>query len=284
MAAQLETFEGYLKHNQELIKKQIQVALPRHMNADRMMRVLTTEIKRVPELKECTTQSILGALMQASQLGLEIGSLIGHGYLVPFKRMDKKTNKYVKECQFIIGYRGMIDLARRSGKIISISAHEVYENDHFEFQYGLDEKLNHIPAQGERGHFIAAYAVAKLDNGGYSFGVMFKNEIDKIRSQSKTGSKEYSPWGTHYEEMAKKTVIRRLFKYLPVSIELYENLIKEEISEITDITDTALINNNIVLPGEITQQETKSQALANKMESNKEELTEELSREYFNEN
>lgn len=279
MAAEL-TFTRYLSNsnNRDLVKKQIQAALPRHMNADRMIRILTTEMKRVPELEECTLSSILSSIMQASQLGLEIGSLIGHGYLVPFNRKDKKTNRFIKECQFIIGYRGMIDLARRSGKIIAISANDVYENDHFEFQYGLNEKLDHVPTQGDRGRFIGAYAVAKIENGGYSFGVMFKNEIEKIREKSKTGNKEYSPWATHYEEMAKKTVIRRLFKYLPISVELYENLVKEEIGDIGGVSDV-LLENEIPLAAITEQKEPtkKSDLIAKKMQEMTSENSEDQS-------
>jgi recombination protein RecT len=272
MSKEIQTFKDFLSQKQDLLKMQINAALPKHMNADRMIRILTTEIKRVPELNECSLQSILGSIMQASQLGLEIGSLIGHGYLVPFNKKDKATGRFIKECQFIIGYRGMIDLARRSGKLISISAQGVYENDTFEFEYGINEKLRHIPAQSERGKFIASYAYAKLENNGYSFGVMFKNEIDKIREASKASKSEYSPWSTHYEEMAKKTVIRRLFKYLPISIELYENLVKEEIKEFKDVSDSLLIDEE---PLKIDHK--KSDILASKISAKKEETNTVLS-------
>lgn len=288
MSKQIQTFKDFLTNHKETLRNQIAAALPRHMNADKIIRILTTELKRVPELNECTLQSVLGSIMQASQLGLEIGSIIGHGYLIPFKKKDKASGKYIKECQFIIGYRGMIDLARRSGKLISITSQDVYENDFFEFKYGLDEKLDHTPTQGDRGKFIGAYAYAKLDGGGYSFGVMFKNEIDKVRERSKSAQSDYSPWATDYPEMAKKTVIRRLFKYLPISIELYENLVKEEIREMKDISENILIEEE---PLKIEQK--KSDVLSNKLTEKKEEElsvpnsseyeTSKISQEFFGE-
>lgn len=217
MSKEIMTFSQYLTKNQTIIKAEVSKALPKHLDSERMMRVLRTEIQKNPDLNKCTTQSILSAFIQSSQLGLEPGSALGQAYLIPYK--DK--------CQFIIGYRGMIDLARRSGQLVSISAHAVYENDLFEFEFGLNEKLRHIPSRGEKGRFVCAYAYAKLSNtfdnsngkDSYQFDVMFKNEIDDIKKQSPSFSKSFSPWQTHYEEMAKKTVIRRLFKYLPISIE-----------------------------------------------------------------
>ena len=229
MSREIQTFSDYLKKNQVVIKTEVAKALPKHLDAERMMRVLRTEINKNPDLNKCTPISIISAFMQSSQLGLEPGSALGQAYLIPYK--DK--------CQFIIGYRGMIDLARRSGQLISISAHAVYENDLFEFEFGLNENLRHIPTRGERGRFICAYAYAKLSNtfenssgkDSYQFDVMFKNEIDDIRKQSPSSSKSYSPWQTHYEEMAKKTVIRRLFKYLPISIETQQAVNIDEAHE-----------------------------------------------------
>src|SRR5699024_7252378 len=121
---------------------------------------------------------------------------------------------------FIIGYRGMIALATRSGNIQSIYAHPVYTNDDFEYQLGLHSHFKHVPAETNRGEFKGAYAVAHFKDGGYQFGYMPKVEIDKRRGRSKAGKSQYSPWATDYEEMAKKTVIRYMWKYLPVSVEI----------------------------------------------------------------
>lgn len=196
------------------IKAQMALALPKHMTSDRLARIALTEIRKVPTLAKCDQTSFLGAIMQCAQLGLEPGGALGHAYLLPFENRKKG----ITEVQFIVGYRGMIDLARRSGQIVSLTARTVHENDEFIYQYGLSEDLKHVPATGERGALQYVYAVAKLKDGGVQFEVMSRSDIDKVRAQSKAGN--YGPWQTHYDEMAKKTVIRRLFKYLPVSIEL----------------------------------------------------------------
>ena len=196
------------------IKAQMALALPKHMTSDRLARIALTEIRKVPTLAKCDQTSFLGAIMQCAQLGLEPGGALGHAYLLPFENRKKG----ITEVQFIVGYRGMIDLARRSGQIVSLTARTVHENDEFSYQYGLNEDLKHVPATGDRGALQYVYAVAKLKDGGVQFEVMSRSDVDKVRAQSKAGN--YGPWQTHYDEMAKKTVIRRLFKYLPVSIEL----------------------------------------------------------------
>jgi recombination protein RecT len=206
-----QTIAAYLKK----MGPEIEKALPKHMDADRMARIALTTIRTNPKLLECSVPSLLGAVMQAAQLGLEPG-LIGHCYLVPFK--NGKTGQ--TDVQFIIGYKGMIDLARRSGNIESIYAHAVYSNDTFEYEYGLHPKLVHKPAMTERGEFIGAYAVAHFKDGGYQFEFMPKEEIEKRRKRSKAANA--GPWVTDYEEMAKKTVIRHMWKYLPISIEIQQ--------------------------------------------------------------
>lgn len=191
----------------EKMTPQISRALPKHLTPDRMTRIALTELRKIPKLLQCNPESFCGAIMACSQLGLEPGSSLGQIYLIPFG----------KEVQVILGYKGMIELARRSGQIISLAAHEVYENDTFEFEYGLEEKLRHVPNLNERGELMAVYAVAKFVGGGHQIEVMSKQDVDKIRARSKSGNS--GPWMTDYNEMAKKTVLRKLFKYLPISIE-----------------------------------------------------------------
>lgn len=218
-------------------KDQIQAALPKHMSADRMARVATTCIRNTPKLLECTPESLFGAIIQCSQLGLEPGNGLGHAYLLPFDKNEKRGNSWVKvstEVQLIIGYRGMLDLARRSGQIESIEAHAVYEGDKFECELGLDSKLIHIPDwsnpnRGDPAKITFVYAVAKLKDGGIQFQVMSKQGVDAIRERSK--AKNSGPWVTDYEQMALKTVTRRLFKWLPVSIELQQAVSLDEAGE-----------------------------------------------------
>lgn len=205
--------------NSDAMKRQITNALPKHLSPERMLRVITTEIRRTPKLVTCTKESFLSSILQASQLGLEPSGPLGHAYLIPYGR----------ECKLIIGYRGMIDLARRSGQIVSINAYAVYSDDEFNYQLGLNPDIQHIPKSKNRSEktLTHVYAVANLKDGGVQFRVLDREDIDRIRKASKTNN----IWNDHFEEMAKKTAIRALFKYLPVSIEYLEAFIKDERSE-----------------------------------------------------
>lgn len=210
-------------------RKEIERALPKHMSADRMARIATTEFRRTPQLLECEPKTLFGAIIQASQLGLEPGGALGHAHLVPF--WDNKND--TRDVQLIIGYRGMIDLARRSGQIKSLTARAVYEADEFSYSYGLDEHLNHVPSDSDdAGALTHVYAVAHLQGGGTQFEVMPIAKVERIRKGRKKApadwAQERGPWSTHYAEMAKKTVIRALFKYLPVSVELQRAVALDE--------------------------------------------------------
>ncbi|SEA53117.1 recombination protein RecT [Thalassobacillus cyri] len=224
---QVNTIQAYLKK----MGPEFERALPKHMDADRLGRIALTTIRQNPKLLECSIPSLMGAVMQAAQLGLEPG-LIGHCYLVPFWNGKMKQT----DVQFIIGYKGMIDLARRSGHIESIYAHTVHENDEFEYELGLHPKLVHKPATGERGEMTFVYAVAHFKDGGYQFEVFSANDVEKVKSRSKAGAN--GPWKTDYEEMAKKTVIRRMFKYLPISVEVQQQASQDETVR-KDVTEEA---------------------------------------------
>ena len=204
----------------EKAKPHIAMALPRHLNADRMLKIAMTSIRRTPKLLACNQQSLLGAIMQAAQLGLEPDGVLGHAYLIPFK----------EEVQLIVGYKGLVDLARRSGQLSTIFARVVYAEDQFEFAYGLAERMEHIPTRGEPGEVVAVYAVARLKDGGQQFEVMTRREVDAIRERSR--SKDDGPWVTDFSEMAKKTVLRRLCKMLPASVELARAVALDERAEV----------------------------------------------------
>lgn len=221
-----QTIAAYLKK----MGPEIARALPKHMDADRLARIALTTIRTNPKLLEASVPSLLGAVMQAAQLGLEPG-LIGHCYFVPFR--NNKAGQ--TDVQFIIGYRGMVDLARRSGQIQNIYAHAVYEKDEFEYELGLEPKLKHKPSmEADRGQMIGVYAVAHFKDGGYQFEFMPKEEIERRRKRSKAANN--GPWVTDYEEMAKKTVIRHMWKYLPISVEIQraeavDETVKRDITE-----------------------------------------------------
>ncbi|MEK4815758.1 recombination protein RecT [Macrococcus sp. FSL R5-0951] len=234
-----QTIEDYMKKMAPAMAQ----ALPKHMDIDRLTRLAMTTIRTTPALKDADVGSLLGAVMQAAQLGLEPG-LMGHCYLLPFNN----KNKGIKEVQFIIGYKGMIDLARRSGHIKSIYAHAVYSNDEFDYELGLESKLVHKPTMNaDKGEFVGAYAVAHFKDGGYQFEFMSKADIEKRKGRSKAANSKFSPWTSDYEEMAKKTVVRHMWKYLPISVEVQQQVAYDEgtgkdISKIKDVTpdDTML--------------------------------------------
>lgn len=208
----------------EQMKGEIARCLPKHLTPERMARIAMTELRKTPKLQECDPMSFIAAIMQASQLGLEPG-ILGSCYLIPFN--NNQTGKV--ECTFMPGYRGFLDLARRSGQIVSLVARAVYANDEFSYEFGLKEDLTHKPAMNDRGELVAVYAVAILKDGGHQFDVMSKKDVDMIKNQSK--SKNNGPWVTHYEEMAKKTVLRKLFKWLPCSVEMQKAVSLDELQE-----------------------------------------------------
>lgn len=200
------------------MQPQMQAALPRHLTVERLTRIALTTIRTTPRLLECSQESLLAAVMQAAQLGLEPG-LLGQCYFVPFGG----------RVQFIIGYKGLIDLARRSGEIASIAAGAIYSNDKFRYRKGFDEVLEHEPNFQDRGELCGFYAYALTKDGGRFAEVMTLQDIQKIRKRSKAG--DNGPWVTDFEEMGKKTVVRRLAKYLPLSIEIASNIAEDEQKE-----------------------------------------------------
>lgn len=188
------------------LKPQITRALPKAMTADRFARIVMTTLRTSPQLMGCDPHSLMAAVMLSAQLGLEPGPL-GHAYFVPYKR----------EVTFIVGYKGIIHLARNSGEITSIEAREVRDGDFFEYEFGLNPKLRHIPSDDERGRGTHYYGVAHFKDGGHYFEVLPASEIERYRQRS--AAKNSGPWQTDYAAMAKKTVIRRMAAYLPLSPE-----------------------------------------------------------------
>ncbi|MDB4874424.1 MAG: recT [Gemmatimonadetes bacterium] len=218
----------------------LQAVMPRHINAEKLIKIALLATSRTPLLLECTPSSILQSVMQAAQLGLEVNSPLGSAYLVPFK------NRGVYECQLIPGYRGLIDLARRSGGILLVDARVVYDSDVFAVEQGTDPRIVHSPrlsADREYKNIIAFYATALLPGNVRQFEVMSKAEVDAIRARSKASGS--GPWVSDYAEMGRKTVVKRLVKYLPLSpelaaaVELDNRAETGEVGGVSDILDTA---------------------------------------------
>lgn len=195
------------------MRAQMASALPRHITPDRMVRLVLTEIRRLPGLLDCDRQSLLGAIMQSAQLGLEVG-VAGQAWILPFK--NRKTG--MPEATLIPGYRGLVQLAFRSTLVAAIDAHAVFEGDEFSFNFGRSE-ISHVPGECHDPKTMThVYAILTTTTGGRMLEVMRKSEIDTVRSRAR--AKDSGPWATDYVEMAKKTVLRRLLKRSPVSFEL----------------------------------------------------------------
>ena len=203
--------------------KQFATALPKHINSDRFVRIAITTIRQNPKLAQCSQESLLGALMVSAQLGLEPGTL-GQCYLIPFENKRMGT----VECQFQIGYKGLIELLRRSGQLSEIYSYTVYENDDFNIEYGLSRTLTHKPNFDERGEIKGFYAVAILKDGTKAFEYMTKEEIVKHEEKYRKGSYKNDVWNKNFEEMAQKTVVKKMLKWLPVSVEFLEIANKDE--------------------------------------------------------
>ena len=216
------TVFDFLAQKKDLIEK----SLPKTITSDRLIGIFNMIIKGSPELAKCTQSSLISAVIQTVQLGLQPGN-IGHVYLVPFN--NKKGEQWVKEVQLIVGYRGLCELVNRSGKATVIAAEVVKEKDLFEYELGLDPKLKHIPHSGDRGEPIGVYAVAKnLLADEKVFVYLQQEEINKVMGSSKASKSDYSPWKTWPDEMAKKTAVKRLIKLLPLSSDVQEKISADE--------------------------------------------------------
>lgn len=221
---------------------QIKKALPSVITPERFTRMVLTALSTTPKLQECTQKSFLGAMMMAAQLGVEPNTPLGQAYLIPYK------NHNVLECQFQLGFKGLIDLAYRSGEVTDISAHAVHENDVFEYELGLTPKLRHVPAAKDRGDVTMYYAVFHTKSGGYGFEVMSRDDVIRHMNKfSKAAAKGFSPWQTHFDEMAKKTVVKRVLKYAPLKTEFMRAIGADEtiksnvVSDMTDEPDETII-------------------------------------------
>lgn len=187
---------------------EIAKALPKVMTPERFTRIVTTALTTTPKLQNCTPQTFIGSMLQAAQLGLEPNTPLGQAYLIP----------YGNQCQFQIGYKGMMELAHRSGEVKNIEAHVVYANDEFQFEYGLNAQLKHKPAMKDKGEAEWVYAVVHFNNGGYVFEVMSYDDCIK-HGQKYSKTYRNGPWQTEPEEMAKKTVLKKVLKYAPLKTE-----------------------------------------------------------------
>lgn len=249
-----KTMQSYIKSMEGEIKK----ALPSVITPERFTRMVLSAISVNQQLASCTPSSFLGAMMSAAQLGLEPNTALGQAYILPYNNHGKL------EAQFQLGYKGLIDLAYRSGEVEVVQAHIVYENDEFECEYGLEPKLTHVPADKDRGEPIKVYAVFKTKSGGYGFEVMSMNDVKTHASKySKSYGSSYSPWKTNFEEMAKKTVLKKVLKYAPLKSDFVKGITQDETIKTEIADDMYSVPNEVVYEADyVDVDETTGEVIA----------------------
>lgn len=209
----VQTLKGALEKS----KPSIAALLPKHMSPERIVKSALMAATVNPEILACDVRSVVLAVMQAAQLGLDCSGVLGQGYLVPFFN----RRKGVKEAKFIPGYRGLVTLARRSGEIDDIYAEVVYSDDEFRLAKGDTPSLTHVPnllSPRDNDKIVGAYMVAWLKGSTRPhIEWMSRADIEKVRERSQMPTGEL--WDRHFDEACRKTVIRRGIKYLPLSTE-----------------------------------------------------------------
>lgn len=218
LAPRKEQLES-VKVTLDKMNPQFRVALPMQIPVERFLRVALNALQNKPELLDCDRNSFYRALLTAAQLGLEPDGVLGQGWLVPFKQKGTST----KRVQFIPGYRGLILLARNSGEMAGapVEARAVFEGDVFEYEYGLHPRVAHTPRAAPdkqtKAEMTHVYAIARYKDASVIFEVMTKRQVEDIRARAPGG--EGDAWTNHYVEMSKKTAIRRIAKWLPLTVQ-----------------------------------------------------------------
>lgn len=236
----------------ETFLDQVTKALPRHVSADRFARMAVTAVNKTPKLAECSQASVLQCLMDLSSLGLEPGRL---AHLIPYNCKEKINGKeqWVTKCQLIVDYKGIVELAMRSGEVSYIHADKICDNDSFEYNKGkiIEHKIDF---KKDRGDVYAYYALIVMKDGTEKAEVMTISEIEEVRKRSK--SKDNGPWVTDFGEMAKKTVFKRASKWIRLSPELQDAIEKDdedqafEIGKATVVSQPLFDKNTIQIEGE----------------------------------
>jgi len=203
-----------VRHQLGQMRRELEKALPAHVSVDKFERVVQTALNQSPDLLDATRRSLFGACVNAAQDGLLPDGR--EGAIVSFRDNNTGTT----QAQWMPMVAGILKKVRNSGELSSISTQIVCRNDHFDYALGDEEYIDHKPELAERGDVVAAYAIAKLKDGSTMREIMGRDEIDRVRSVSKSKDNKYGPWVNWYGEMARKTVLRRLSKRLPMSTDL----------------------------------------------------------------
>jgi recombination protein RecT len=235
------------------MEAQFQLAMPKGMEAKQLIRDFMTVLQVTPSLATCEPRSILGALMTCSQLGLRPG-VLGQAWVVPFKGKG----------QLIIGYKGLATLAQRTSAIASITTRIIHENDYYDYEFGLEERLIHKPAMtGPRGEPVAYYSVVRTNTGGKYWEVMSRIEMEEHRDLFAMGRAKgtigkagphlkgvvVGPWVDNFDAMAKKTVVIKALNLAPASTELQrafdvDGSTRFDISPTANVSEVSIIEDN----------------------------------------
>lgn len=219
------------------LKPRFEVCFPKNsrLDANRLLAIVSAEMRRTPKILDCDRESIESAVSLAARMMLEPDYQLGYFYLIP----------YGKTLQVIIGYKGLLELALRSPYVKSLYAQEVYDGDYFEILLGTEKHIRHVPALTNRGNLIGVYAIVEMTDGTKEIEFMNRQEIDTIRGRSKTASA--GPWVTDYGAMARKTVLRRITKYIPRAIDAHQAIaIDESVERGEKIEDLVDVEGEIV--------------------------------------
>lgn len=179
------------------------------VSIERFEQVVLQAVVRNPDLQRASLTSLLDSVRIAATLRLEPTGILGEGYLI----------RYGSDAQFEAGYRGLMKLARRSGQVSALDSQVVYAADQFGISLGTEPRIDHIPALVNRGAYLGAYAWARLNTGELVVDWMTQADIEAVRKTSRNGTGASSPWVNHWGEMARKTVIKRLMKRLPLGLD-----------------------------------------------------------------
>jgi len=195
------------------MQPQFAAALPKHVSAERFVRVVMTALQMQPNLLNADRRTLFASAMRASQMGLLPDGR--EGAIVTFK----------DQAQFMPMVAGIMKLVRNSGEISTWSVQAVYEYDNFDFCFGDEEHITHKPNLSNRGRLIAVYSIVTMKDGEKSREVMSIEDVNAIRARSRSGNS--GPWVSDFAEMAKKTVVRRHSKRLPLSTDI-DGMIKDD--------------------------------------------------------
>lgn len=202
------------------------------LSPERMARVAVNAISKSPELQKCSLISLVGSVLQSAALGLEPNTVLGEAALIPYKG----------SCTFQPMYKGLIKLARRGG-VTEVYAESIREGDEVEVLRGTENRLTHKIKLDKRGKTLAYYAVFKTPDGGCEYEIMTVDDIEAIRKRSAgVQAGRSTPWQTDYDEMAKKTVLKRLLKRAPLTVEAAEAVEADHKAESPDLADFEILS------------------------------------------